>query len=181
MITVSCRDILEVFDEQYSQLTSTSHDLLAIRTCLLVYYSSVTAHDSSPEYVKIKHMMSRKLKHSVDSLLSKLFSLRNLDVHLLLSTLTDLPITSSLSLVKKNASSSGSQFLRVLSLTNIASVLCLHGGQGDYLRRCVSLKTEAIWGYLLSKCGVSMSCSHSCLLSPGIHFFPSNIFWYTYS
>ena len=99
--------------------------------------------------------LNNKLKTSVTSLISRLMSRRNLDMHLTLVSLLDLPVSAALSVIKKNAASFGSQFLRIMSLTNAALVICNNHKQSEYLATCSVLKKEAIWGYVLSKYGVS--------------------------
>ena len=95
------------------------------------------------------------MKGSILSLLTRLMSQRNLDVQVTLTALLDLPVSAGLSLIKKNAASFGAQFIRILSLTNVALVVCATHKQTEYGHKCLALKQDSIWGYVLSKYGVS--------------------------
>lgn len=98
--------------------------------------------------------MSSSLKRTVNSLLTKLISHRNLDVFLILSALLDLPIPVSLSLIKNNVAAFGAQFLRIMSLANIALVICSNHKQNEFLKACQKIKHESVWGYILGNYGV---------------------------
>ena len=104
----------------------------------------------------MRNQISSTLKGCVMRILTRLMSQRNLDVHVTLSSLPDLPPSAGLSLIKKNASSFGSQFIRLLALTNVALVLCSTYKQEEYLKKCMVLKQDSIWGFILSKYGVSV-------------------------
>lgn len=103
--------------------------------------------------------MSSTLKGCVARILTRLMSQRNLDVQLTLASLLDLPASTGLSLIKKNAASFGSQFIRILALTNVALVLCSTHKQEEYKKKCMVLKQDSIWGYILSKYGVRLGGS----------------------
>lgn len=107
----------------------------------------------------MRNQMSSTLKGCVARILTRLMSQRNLDVQLTLASLLDLPASTGLSLIKKNAASFGSQFIRILALTNVALVLCSTHKQEEYKKKCMVLKQDSIWGYILSKYGVRLGGS----------------------
>lgn len=107
--------------------------------------------------LQLLNYLSSKLKLSISTLLTTLMAHRNLDVQLTLAALLDLPTNASLSLVKRNAAAPGSQFLRRMSLSNVALVLCANYKQAEYMETCIQVKNECIWGHVLSKYGVCCS------------------------
>lgn len=95
------------------------------------------------------------MKSTLTDLLTKLMSQRNIDVHLALAAFSDMPANSSLTLIKKTSATFGSQFLRIIALSNIAIVICFRNGQDVYAAKSTALRLEAIWGYILNLYGVS--------------------------
>ncbi|XP_067943419.1 kinetochore-associated protein 1-like [Watersipora subatra] len=135
-------------------LKSNNYELLVIRMSLHLYYNSA-AFITTESIAQLLNFLCSELKATLSVLLPKLLSHRNLDVHLTLAALLDMSPRASLSLAKKSAASFGSQFLRIMSLTNVALVISQHYKQTESLERCLLLKQEAIWGHVLAKHGVN--------------------------
>ena len=89
------------------------------------------------------------LKASGSRLVTKLLSQRNVDMYLLTSALSELPLKASLTLIKQATAKSNSQFIKILALTDIALVICHAHNQHSYIQICEKLRLDAIWGYIL--------------------------------